>query len=280
MTHDPTALVLKPTGYARRMLTYLAVLVIGVLVAMSASRNGPRVAAIIGLVVATVGYLALYIRLGARHLILDREGVEVRGLASTQRMAWNEIERYSFVSTDPHSTAGVQGGLAGVLVVAAIKAMNKGPANRTFKAGRLLLRGRGRQLKIGPRYKDIDQGLERVFAELHPRLASSTQFGDIAFDGATLHHTKKGALSITELDKVVVTSMGTITIRKIGKRLGWATVSMARVDNALLLFERLADRGAVIDMANAVFLPLPTLGFLTHVKSLRAGLPQARIQKS
>jgi hypothetical protein len=232
--------------------------------------------------IAVLGiYLFLFLRLGAGRLIVDRDGVEVRGLTATRRIAWTEVQRYSFVSVDPNARGGYgQAGLAGVLVIAAVRALSKAPANRTFKAGRLVLRGQGAPLKISPRYRDVDQALERIFAELHPRLQASTQFGDLSFDGGTLHHVAKGALSLSELDKVVVSPAGTITVRKIGKRFAWATVAMARIDNSLLLYERLADRGVVIEMSKAMFLPLPTLGLLTRVAAVRAGLPQARIQKS
>jgi hypothetical protein len=52
---------------------------------------------------------------------------------------------------------------------------------------------------------------------------------------------------------------------------------MAKIPSSLLLFERLAQCGVMVEMSGAVFLPLPTLGLLARLKAARESLPQARI---
>lgn len=285
-----TDLELKPTAGGRVVLAFLGLmfLAFAALTGTAASRTvGPErnvpftVALALGALAVVM--LALAIRIGRRRLIVTREGVEVRGLFGDRRIAWSAVSSYSFISIDATNQAAyAQGGLVAVLVVAAVKAMRKKPQNRKFKGGRLVLQGQdGAKVTVSPWFRDIDAGLERIFAELHPRLNAITgaQFGKLTFDGHTLGHASKGALALHEIEKVVVTPNGVVSIRKVGKRLGWASVRMSAISSSLLLFERLAQRGVVVDMSDAVFLPLPTLGLLSQLKAARENLPQARIQR-
>lgn len=285
-----TDLELKPTTGARVALAFLGIMVLAfaALVGTAANRAvGPErstpwtVAIVLGGL--SLLLLALAIRIGRRRLIVTRDGVEVRGLFGDRRIAWSAVSSYSFISIDATNQAAyVQGGLVGVLIFAAVKALRKKPQNRKFKGGRLVLHGSdGQKVAIAPLFRDIDQGLERIFAELHPRLNAITgaQFGKLAFDGYTLSHASKGALALHEIEKVTVTPNGVVSIRKVGKRLGWASMRMSAISSSLLLFERLAQRGVVVDMSAEVFLPLPTLGLLSQLKAARENLPQARIQR-
>ncbi|HEY0195385.1 MAG TPA: PH domain-containing protein [Kofleriaceae bacterium] len=276
-------LELKPTASGRVVLVLLGVLfLLPGIVLLATTRVREALPAIVVLCLVGLGLVVLAVRLGARRLILDAEGVEVRGLFSSKRMAWADIQSYSFASIDSSSAIGYQGGLVGVLAVAAVKALRKQPANRRFASGRLVLFGtQGNKLVVQAWFKDIDQGLERIFATIHPRLAATTgnQHGKLSFDGNVLGHTSKGVLPLHELDKVTVSPNGVVTIRKVGKRLAWASVGMASVTSSLLLFERLTQRGVVVEVNQAVFLPLPTLGMLNHFTQARQNLPQARINQ-
>lgn len=257
------------TGLYRRLWSYAAAGALVVLFAAVGSKH-PSTPVLVGagaLVIAAGVFV--YVRLGAVRVILDDDGATVHRLFSTQHMAWSEVERYSFLCVRAQRAAG-HGGLAGALVGAAVNALNRSTPHRDFAGGRLILHGAGRKLRIGRHYHDIDQVLDRAFAELHARLAKRTEFGALSFDGVTLRHATKGALSLAEIEKVELGSLGGLAIHKVGKRLRWASCSMARVDNVLLLVERLADRSVALEVSTAVFLPAPMLQRLAGVRAVTA----------
>ncbi len=238
----------------------------------------------VGVIVAVAlvaAYVALYIKLGKARMFIDDDGVVHQGAFSSNQLRWDQVRRYRFVSIDPTANMhAAGGGLIGVLAVAAVKAMQAKGGNRRFKAGRLTLHGEGKhKLVLTSRFKGVDAALDVAFAKLHARLAGCTQFGDLAFDGTVLRHHKKGELSLAEIDSVSVNPNGTITIRKVGKRLSWATVQMARLDNPVMLFDLLADRSIKVDMSQEVFLPHPTIQLLATAASARASLPKAVVHK-
>lgn len=265
-------ITLVPTARNRRLIGYPLIAL-----ALALAFLG----GIIGVVVAVgliAGYVALYIKLGAARIILDDAGVTRIGMTGTKKIRWDEVKRYRFISIDPTQNmhASGQGGLVAVLVIAAVKAVQAKGNNRKFKAGRLALHGEaGHAVVITTAFKGAEEALDFAFAQLHPRLAGGTSFGDLSFDGNTLRHHKKGELSIAELDSVVIAPSGIVTIRKVGKRLGWASTTMARLDNPVLLFERLVDRSVRLDMADGVFLPHPTIALLADAATARANLPKA-----
>lgn len=267
-------ITLFPTATTRRILGYP--IIATALVCLMLGTIGIVIA------VALVAlYVALYIKLGKARVFIDDTGVEHRGVFSTTKLRWDDIQRYRFVSIDPTANAhATGGGLIGALAIAAVKAMQKKGGNRRFKAGTLTLHGAGTtKIVLRSRFKGIDTALDFVFTQLHARIPAGTQFGELAFDGNVLRHPKKGELSIAEIESVTVTSSGTITIRKVGKRLGWATVAMGRLDNPILLFDRLADRSIRVDMSEEVFLPHPTIQLLATAAQARANLPKAVVHQ-
>lgn len=272
---------LRPTAASRRIFGFLGLLFgLGLFAvgAVAPHRSLPPMIAGVAIGIATIWLVR---KISQRRLIVDDDGVETRGMFGDKRIAWSEIESYTFVSIDPHSRQYGQGGLAGAVVVAAVKAMEKKPQHRAFRAGHLMLHGGGRKVTVAPWFKDIDQALERIFGELSTRLGqrAGTQFGPFAFDGQTLRHDKKGELTIMELDKVEVTATGAVVVRKVGKRLPWASASMAKLPCSLVLLERLADRGVHVEVSKSVFLPMPTLGLMSRIATARSNLPQARVQR-
>ncbi len=271
----PERITLSPNASSRRMIGYPVIAI-----ALVFAFVGGTVGVVIALALVA-GYVALYIKLGKARMFVDENGVEHHGAFSTKQLRWDEVTRYRFVSIDPtanvHATGG---GLIGALAVAAVKAMQGKGGNRRFKAGRLTLHGQGKhKVTLTSRFKGVDAALDVAFTQLHARLAACTQFGDLAFDGNALRHHKKGELSIAEIASVNVNSNGTITIRKIGKRLAWANVQMARLDNSVLLFDRLADRSIQVEMSQEVFLPHPTIQLLAVAASARENLPKAVVHK-
>jgi len=264
---------LRPVGSLRNLMILLVLLCLAPI-------------AIIGGVIAKVvcavilaATIAFAVKLAKARLIVTPDGVEHRGAFSTKSMRWREVMRYRYVSIDPTANAGAAGaggGLVGVLAVAAVKALQGKGGNRRFKAGRLTLFGQGTdKLVLSSRWKGVDAALDVAFAQLHPRLAHVTQFGDLMFDGSVLRHRKKGDLTIAEIECVTVSGNGVISIRKVGKRLAWATVAMARLDNPIVLFDRLNDRSIKVDMSEEVFLPHPTIQMLANAAHARMNLPKA-----
>lgn len=274
MPVDPVVLV--PTKTTRRIIGY-PLIAIALVLAFAAGKLGVILA-----IAIVAGFIALYVKLGKARLVVDETGVEHRGIFSTTKIRWDEVRRYRFVSIDPTANAHANGGgLIGALAIAAVKALQTTGGNRRFKAGRMTLFGDGaHKVTISSRFQGCEAALDFAFAQLHPRLAGSTQFGDLAFDGTTLRHVKKGELTIGEIESVYVGADGNLGIRKVGKRLAWATVPMLRIDNPVILFDRLADRSIKLDMSEEVFLPHPTIQMLANARAARANLPKAVVHKS
>lgn len=271
MAFEP--IVLTPRSSLRWLLGVLVLLCVAPIA---------LVGGIVGKIIAVAvfgGYVALSIKLSRARIIVTIDGVEHRGAFSTKKLRWDEVRRYRFVSIDPTANAhAAGGGLIGALAIVAVKAMQAKGGNRKFKAGRLTLFGDGNhKVVITSRFKGADAALDVAFAQLHPRLANTTSFGDLSFDGHVLRHKKKGELSIAEIESVSVGSNGYIYIRKIGKRLAWANVQMGSLDNPIVLFDRLNDRSIKVDMSEEVFLPHPTIAMLANAATARANLPKAVI---
>lgn len=271
----PRPIELRPAGSLRNLMILLVLLCLAPI-------------AIIGGVVAKVvcavilaGAIALAVKLSRARILVTPEGVEHRGAFSSKSMRWTDVTRYRYVSIDPTANAhAAGGGLVGVLAVAAIKAMQAKGGNRRFKAGRLTLFGQGNdKVVLTSRWKGVDAALDLAFSQLHERLANVTQFGDLTFDGQVLRHVKKGELTIAEIECVIVSSSGIVSIRKVGKRLAWANVAMGRIDNPIVLFDRLNDRSIKIDMSEEVFLPHPTILMLANAVQARMNLPKAVVLK-
>lgn len=263
-------------------LVFLAVAVLLAAQQAKSARHAPPLALIVVFGIAAAVLLLLAIRIGHRRVLIDREGIEVRGLFDRKRLAWSDVASYSFVSVDTSAqVAYTQGGLVGLLIVALVKKMRSKPRDRKFAGGRLVLHGRdGSKLAIGPWFRDADHGLERIFAEIHPRLAPTlgAQFGKLAFDGNVLGYGTKAPLTVMEIEKITVSPQGLIVVKKVGKRLPWVSVRMSGIPCSLLLFERLVQHGIFVEMPEAVYVPLPTLGVLTRMATARQNLPQARVQ--
>lgn len=264
-------------------LVFLAVAALLAAQQARSARHAPPLVLIVVFGIAAALMLLLAIRIGHRRVRIDRDGIEVHGLFDRKRLAWSDVASYSFVSVDTSAqVAYTQGGLIGLLVVAAVKKLRTKPRDRKFQGGRLVLHGNdGSKLAIGPWFRDADRGLERIFAEIHPRLEPvlGTQFGKLTFDGNTLGYGSKEPLGVLEIEKLTVSPQGLVVVKKVGKRLPWVSVRMAGIPCSLLLFERLVQRGIFVEMPDAVYVPLPTLGVLTRMATARQNLPQARVQQ-
>ena len=165
-----------------------------------------------------------------------------------------------------------------MVAFAVAKAINKSAGNRKFSLGAMKLVGRdGKVIKLDLRYKQVDAALDRCFDELHVRLRDRPRdYAPLAVSAAEVTHAKKGALALADIEKVNV-SGGRISIKKRGKRLAWAAVSMRSMKNAMLFVDDLAERGIIVDAQSEVFVPVPVLAKLRAAASRQAAFPQAKI---
>ena len=257
---------------------------VAILPALLVALAPPIAAKLIGIVLVA-SLLALAIAVGKRRLVLDERGITAKGAFGLSRLDWNEVDHYTYWSMDQHMAyaAGGAGGGLGVIiaigVIAAFRSMGKGKANhRRFAQGQLTLVAKnGTKLKIDNRYAKATDALDRVFAELHPRLRAATpDFAPFALSDTELRHTKKGTIGLADIQHVGAAGMR-ISIKKSGKRLSWVTVPMKRIKNVLLFIELLAERGLVIKANAEVFMPPTVVDKLRAAASRQAALPQARV---
>jgi len=273
-------LELKTSAGSRVAIGFLVLLVV-----IPTMLLGKAVGAVIGLGLIA-GYIALCVAMGKRRLVLDERGVTAKGMMNVRRIEWDEIDHYTFWSMDQQAVyaAGGQGGAIGVLIVLAVVAIirklrkNTTHDNRRFAQGRLtLVSGAKLSLPIDGRYKNVGPALDRVFAEMHPRLRTrTTDFAPFTITDNDLTHVKKGTLGLADVEKVGAGG-ARITIKKRGKRLSWVSVPMKKVKNVMLFLEVVAERGLVVNANAEVFMPPTVLDKLRAAASRQAAMPQARV---
>ncbi|MDB4958829.1 MAG: hypothetical protein JWO36_6398, partial [Myxococcales bacterium] len=156
---------------------------------------------------------------------------------------------------------------------------NKATANRRFQLGRLEIVTRDRRnLAISARYKNVGEAIDFAFTELHERLRSAPRrdYDPFVLAATELTHTKKGQIGLADIEKIKVANCS-LSIRKRGKKLAWASVHMKNLTNGMLFVEDLAERGIVVDAASGVFVPPTVLDKLRAATARQQALPQARI---
>ncbi len=222
--------------------------------------------------------------LGKRRLILDETGVTATGVFGAKRVAWNDVDHYTFWSMDQHAVYANQGGAIGALIAVAVvsavrAARNAGTeSNRRFNQGRLtLVTKAGAKLPIDARYKGVIDALDYCFNELHARLRGAPQdFSPFAIGDTELRHSKKGVIGLADIQHVGCGGMR-ISIKKRDKRLAWASAHMKKIKNVMLFLENVAERGLVINANAEVFMPPTVLDKLRAAASRQAAMPQARV---
>ena len=274
---------LKTRVVALALLAVLFGILGGVLVMVSQKgRHHSTGLAVFGalLVVLPIAFAFLSAR---RRLIIDERRIVAKGFFGTTVIPWDDVDHYRYWSLGQQGVyvAG-GGGLAGVLIVAVAfavaKAVRKAPGNRQFSLGGMVLVGKdGQKIKLAQHYKGVAGALDRCFDELHGRLRERPRdYAPLAVTAAEVIHDKKGPLALAEIEKVSVTG-GRITLRKRGKRLAWANVSMRSMKNAMLFVDDLAERGIVIDAQDEVFVPVPVLAKLRAAASRQSAMPVAKV---
>lgn len=243
---------------------------------------GRTIGLAIGLVVIAA-FIALCISMGKRRLVLDERGITAKGMTGVKRVEWDDIDHYTFWSMDQQAVyAAGGGGAIGVIVVmvivAIVSALRKSKVDhRRFTQGRLTIVGKsGVSIPIDVRYKDVGPALDRVFAEMHPRLRAAPTFDPFTLTDTELRHAKKGAIGLADVEKIGAGG-ARIAIKKRDKRLSWVSVHMKKVKNVMLFLEVAAERGLVVNANPEVFMPPTVVDKLRAAASRQAGMPQARV---
>lgn len=235
-------------------------------------------------IVLLAGCIALCVAYARKRLILDDEGVTLRGVWRTRAMRWDDAERYTFWSMDQTYLAagGAAGAGAGAIAVILVylfaRALRRSAKNRRFSMGQLTIWSHaGDRIAIAPRFKGTGEALDRAFEELHARLRTRERdFTPFTLGEVDLHHATEGSLALADVDKIVVGS-SRVAVKRRGKRRAWARARMAKVHNVMLLLEELAERGLIVDTKRDVFVPPPVLGKLEAAASRQAAMPQAKV---
>jgi hypothetical protein len=265
---------------------FMTMICLIIILATHGPRDGNRPAGVVAaslLAFATLaGTIWVWRALRRGSVTIDERGIRQQHLFGTQAIAWDDVGHYRYHSGKMNAgAAGGQGGLVGVLVVAAVQAAaarGRTPHRHfTFGALKLYPRAGGKPLVISHKYENIGEVIERAFAALHARLAPA-DFAPFAFDQQALRHAKKGELAFAEIASVQVGNFQ-ISVHKRGKRLSWASIHMGQMNNSMLFLERLAALGVVISAANEVFVPAPALSVFAATAARHQALPQARLHK-
>ena len=242
--------------------------VVGILAALPIAMISmvPEKMTVIVCVTVASAMVAVAVYLGFRKLIVDEGGVVAKGLFGSRRIAWDDVRKYRFWSYELQVKGrGAHAGQAAV-VLGAIGLLERGGRargvdNRRFGtgtgSGRLTLLGRdGTRIAIDGRYRDVASVLDRIFAELHRRLRLEARrnFAPFALEGSALLFRGNRAIDLADIEMISVTN-DRLAVRKRGARSSWATSSMKRLDNGMLLLEDLRDRGVRVHASAGVFLP-------------------------
>ena len=238
------------------------------------------VAGVLGL--ATIAGAAWLAKASKRiALEISPAGITQHRRLSSSSIDWNDVAHYRYLSGRHNAGAAAGGGgLIGVLVVAAVQAAadRKNVPNRVFSLGSLKVvsRNGGKPVVIGTQFQHASVAIEEAVSHLHPRLAARPSYAPFSFDGNVLRHQKKGDIGFADIEYVAVAGF-TISIKKRDKRLMWANVHMAKMDNCLLFLEQLSAAGVVIKPATEVFIPGPILQLVQQTAARHKALPQARV---
>ena len=232
--------------------------------------------------VATIA-AAVWLAKSAKRIALEISpaGVTQHRRLSSSNMAWDDVAHYRYLSGQRNAgAAGGQAGLLGVLVVAAVQAAaaRKNLPNRVFTLGSLKIfsRNGGKPVVISTQFRHASAAIEEAISHLHPRLTARPSYAPFSFDGNVLRHQKKGDIAFAEIEHVSVAAF-TISIKKRDKRLMWANVAMANMDNCLLFLEQLSSAGVIVKAATEVFIPGPILQLVQQTAARHKALPQARV---
>jgi len=178
---------------------------------------------------------------------------------------------------------GGQGALGAIIVSAVVAivrglARRGGTSNRRFTQGRLTLVGRdGTSIPLDARYKDVAPVLDRVFAEIHPRLRQHPlDFAPFTLTDTELRHEKKGAIGLADVQHIGAGG-ALLTVKKRDKRFAWASAHMKKVKNVMLFLEVVAERGLVVNANAEIFMPPSVLDKLRAAANRQAAMPQARV---
>lgn len=214
-------------------------------------------------------------------LEISPAGVTQHRRLSSSSVAWDDVAHYRYLSGKHNAAAaGGQAGIIGVLVVAAVQAAaeRKNVPNRVFSLGSLKVfsRNGGKPVVIGAQLQHASAAIEEAISYLHPRLAARPSYAPFSIDGNVLRHQKKGDIAFADIEHVSVAAF-TISVKKRDKRLMWANVAMAKMDNCLLFLEQLSAAGVIVKPATEVFIPGPILQLVQQTAARHKALPQARV---
>jgi hypothetical protein len=267
------------TAAGSRVALGFLLLLIAVPVALLGGAIGVAIAGVL-----TAGFTALCIAMGRRRLVIDDRGVSAKGMSATKRIAWDDVDHYTYWSMDQQAVyvSGGQGAIAAIVVLgvfAIVRAVRRNKqSNRRFTQGRLTLVARdGTKIPLDARYKDVASALDLVFAEIHPRLRQRPlDFSPFTITDTELHHTKKGTIGLADIQHVGAGG-ALLTIKKRDKRFAWASAQMKKVTNVMLFLEVVAEHGLVVNANTEIFMPPSVLDKLRAAASRQAAMPQARV---
>lgn len=169
--------------------------------------------------------VALLVRLARRRLWIDGEGITHKGAFVTTHIAWDEVAFYMYWSSGNRTL------------------VDRVEATGPFGAGCLkVVASDGRAIVIDNAYERAVEAIERAFTAVHPRLrAASHDFDPFTCDDRAVHHARKGAIELHEIEEVKIVD-GQFKFRKREAMLPWVSEHMKDVTNSLLFVEALAER--------------------------------------
>lgn len=232
----PARQELRPTYAARVGLALLATPALVMAGAAAAWLPGAAIAG---------GAALLWTGLARRRLVIDESGVIARGLLGQRALAWGEIRHYTY-------WMGRYGNME------------------------LVLHGRdGRWILIDARYRGVAAASARIIATLHALHGERATFAPFTIEDEGLRHAKAGLLRWKQLEIVKLDHQQPQRMRVLqhGKALAWVSEPLTEVENSVLLLERLAERGVVVEV--------PPVQLVTErlrdMLAARAALPRAQV---
>jgi len=186
--------------------------------------------------VVTALYGLAFVAIALRRTIIDDTGLHARALIGKRDLAWDDFDHYTYWS------GRVRGVSARALVI------DKASVVGTRHA--LAVYGKdGKSIRIDSRFRGAPAAIAHVLDKRHDRIGERASFEPFAIEEDGLHYEDR-VLPWAQLEKIQLDAQLPPRLRamKHDKAFPWATCSMAHVHNGLLLLERLAERGVVIDL--------------------------------
>jgi len=218
--------------------------------------------------IASIGIAGTWTLLGRRRIRVDADGIHVSGFGGRRTLRWGDVAYYTYWSAFVIPSAVRIGGPR--------RRIRGASRDASFTRHDLIVYGSdGTSIRVDSHVRDAAEAIATILDVLHVLLRETATFQPFAIEEDGLRHERSGLLAWRKLEDVVVDNQTPprLIVHANGKAFAWASESMEKVHNGLLLVENLVERGVAVDLERDVLVH----DRLDELIQRNRQLPRARI---